>query len=43
MKRGEVWTLRDDAYASMARPVGILDKDDMAEVSWQLAAVLGLG
>jgi mRNA-degrading endonuclease toxin of MazEF toxin-antitoxin module len=27
MKRGEVWTLRDDAYASKARPVVIVQAD----------------
>ena len=28
MKRGEVWTLRDDNYASKARPVVIVQSDD---------------
>jgi len=29
MKRGEVWTLRDDKYASKARPVVILQSNDV--------------
>jgi len=28
MKRGEVWTLRDDRYASKARPVVVVQSDD---------------
>ena len=28
MKRGEIWTLRDDNYASKARPVVIVQNDD---------------
>ncbi|MBE6477151.1 MAG: type II toxin-antitoxin system PemK/MazF family toxin [Propionibacteriaceae bacterium] len=30
MRRGEVWTLRDDAYASKARPVVVVQSDDVA-------------
>ena len=29
MKRGEVWTLRDDAYASKARPVVVVQGEDL--------------
>jgi len=29
MKRGEIWTLRDDGYASKARPVVIVQSDDV--------------
>lgn len=29
MKRGEIWTLRDDGYASKARPVVIVQSDDI--------------
>ena len=29
MKRGEMWTLRDDGYASKARPVVIIQSDDV--------------
>jgi len=29
MKRGEIWTLRDDGYASKARPVVIIQSDDV--------------
>jgi mRNA interferase MazF len=29
MKRGEIWTLRDDGYASKARPVVIIQSDDI--------------
>ncbi|SYZ34516.1 Uncharacterised protein [Propionibacterium australiense] len=28
MKRGEVWTLRDDAYASKARPVVVVQSEE---------------
>lgn len=28
MKRGEVWTLRDDRYATKARPVVIIQSDE---------------
>ena len=28
MKRGEIWTLRDDNYASKARPVVIVQNDE---------------
>jgi len=28
MKRGEIWTLRDDGYASKARPVVIVQSDN---------------
>ena len=31
MKRGEVWTLRDEGYASKARPVVIVQADDISE------------
>jgi len=31
MKRGEIWTLRDDGYASKARPVVIVQSDNIAE------------
>lgn len=27
--RGEIWTMRDDAYASKARPVVIVQSDDV--------------
>lgn len=30
MRRGEVWTLRDDRYASKARPVVIVQSDEVA-------------
>ncbi|MCL1797088.1 MAG: type II toxin-antitoxin system PemK/MazF family toxin [Eggerthellaceae bacterium] len=30
MKRGEVWTLRDDGYASKARPVVVVQADSVA-------------
>jgi mRNA interferase MazF len=29
MKRGEIWTLRDDGYASKARPVVIVQSDSI--------------
>ena len=29
MKRGEVWTLRDEGYASKARPVVIVQSDNI--------------
>lgn len=29
MKRGELWTLRDDGYASKARPVVIVQSDSI--------------
>ena len=29
MKRGELWTLRDDRYASKARPVVIIQSDSL--------------
>ena len=29
MKRGEIWTLQDDRYASKARPVIVLQNDDV--------------
>jgi mRNA interferase MazF len=29
MKRGEIWTLRDDGYASKARPVVIIQSDNV--------------
>ena len=29
MKRGEIWTLRDDGYASKARPVVIIQSDEV--------------
>ena len=29
MKRSEIWTLRDDGYASKARPVVIIQSDDV--------------
>jgi len=29
MKRGEIWTLQDDKYASKARPVVIIQSDDI--------------
>ena len=29
MRRGEVWTLRDDAYASKARPVVVVQNDEL--------------
>jgi len=29
MKRGEIWTLQDDKYASKARPVIIIQSDDI--------------
>jgi len=29
MKRGEIWTLQDDKYASKARPVIIVQSDDV--------------
>jgi len=29
MKRGEVWTLRDEAYASKARPAVVIQGDEM--------------
>ncbi|MBQ9252894.1 MAG: type II toxin-antitoxin system PemK/MazF family toxin [Clostridia bacterium] len=29
MKRGEIWTLRDRQYASKARPVVIIQNDDI--------------
>ena len=32
MKRGEIWTLQDDRYASKARPVVIL-QEDLADAS----------
>jgi len=31
MKRGEVWTLRDDRYANKARPVVVVQSDNMHE------------
>ena len=31
MKRGEVWTLRDDQYASKARPVIIVQNDEYSD------------
>ena len=31
MKRGEVWTLRDDQYASKARPVVIVQNDEYCD------------
>lgn len=30
MRRGEVWTLRDDGYASKARPVIVIQDEDVA-------------
>lgn len=30
MRRGEVWSLRDSAYASKARPVVVVQSDDIA-------------
>jgi len=30
MKRGEIWTLRDDGYASKARPVVIVQSDSIS-------------
>lgn len=30
MRRGEVWTLRDDSYASKARPVIVIQDEDVA-------------
>ena len=30
MRRGEVWTLRDDSYASKARPVIVIQDEDIA-------------
>ncbi len=30
MRRGEVWTLRDDGYASKARPVIVIQNEDIA-------------
>ena len=29
MRRGEVWTLRDDRFASKARPVVVVQSDDV--------------
>ena len=29
MRRGEIWTLRDDGYASKARPAVIIQSDDV--------------
>lgn len=31
MRRGEVWTLRDDGYASKARPVVVVQDETVAE------------
>lgn len=30
MKRGEIWSLRDSSYASKARPVVVVQSDDLA-------------
>ena len=30
MKRGEIWSLRDNQYASKARPVVVIQSDDHA-------------
>lgn len=49
--RGEIWTMRDDLYASKARPVscdmlgkriGVLEDAYMDAVSCSLRIVLGL-
>lgn len=29
MRRGEAWTLRDDSYASKARPVVVVQSDEV--------------
>ena len=31
MKRGEIWSMRDDLYASKARPVVVVQSDDHDE------------
>ena len=45
MKRGEVWTLRDNGYVSKARPAVII-QDDLAQfdsiILCLLTTVLGL-
>ncbi len=36
MRRGEVWMLRDDSYASKARPVVVVQSDEVADFATKL-------
>jgi len=40
MKRGEIWTLQDDQYASKARPVVIVQSDSIGEFNSVILALL---
>ena len=40
MKRSEIWTLRDDNYASKARPVVIVQSDTIEEFESVVVALL---